>query len=164
MITVDEVRKAVAYDPETGIFTRLDHPGMRPQARARHAGKSAGYISNDGYWRIKIGPTKFLAHRLAWVLMTGEWPTAQLDHRDLDRSNNRWNNLRLATPSQNITNSPARAASGYKGVYRNGRKWRSRVSLNGKFRYLGTFATPEQASDAYLAAAKLLYGEFARRS
>jgi hypothetical protein len=85
-----------SYDPDTGLFTRLVTTGSRSQA-----GEIAGSKDSQGYWQISINHRVHRAHRLAWLYMMGEWPDAEIDHRDLNRSNNRWSNLRPATRAQN---------------------------------------------------------------
>lgn len=95
-------------------------------------------------------------------------PTAQYrpsaDHRNLNKDDDRLANLRLASPAQNSANNPGRnAASGRKGVYRNGRSgWMSRIMANGTGTYLGTFASKEEAATAYAEASARLHGEFGR--
>jgi hypothetical protein len=93
--------------------------------------------------------------------MTGKWPKAQIDHRDQNKQNDRWNNLREATPSQNGTNYPSRNKYGHKGVGFAGGKWHARISVLGSRKYVGWFDTKEQASEAYANAARELHGEFA---
>jgi hypothetical protein len=88
-----------------------------------------------------------------------------IDRRDGDGTNNRWSNLRRATQSQNTANSrrPRHNTSGYKGVsLRRSGRWRAIICNKGRWIYLGTFATPEAAHAVYLAAARKLFGEFAR--
>ena len=96
--------------------------------------------------------------------MTGEWGRPAIDHRDGNSTNNRWSNLRRATPSQNNANRrrPRHNTSGYKGVYFRWGFWRACIKRNGRRIYLGVFATPEEAHAAYVAAARKLFGEFAR--
>ena len=97
--------------------------------------------------------------------MTGEWCSAVIDHRDGDPSNNRWDNLRRATVSQNNANRRLHRNNkcGFKGVVQNpwGRFIAS-IYKNGRRIHLGMFATPEAAHAAYVAAARELFGEFAR--
>ena len=98
--------------------------------------------------------------------MTGEWPSRQVDHKDTDRSNNRWANLRLATGSQNKANMGKRAdnKSGYKGVswYSQTSRWVAQIRFEGKSKTLGYFLDPVKAHAAYCEAAARLFGEFAR--
>ena len=129
----------------------------------RHPGAVAGRV-NNGYREIGIKNIRYLAHRLAWLYVHGEWPQHQIDHIDGDKLNNLIANLRLATNSQNGANrgAPADNTSGYKGVSRAKQRWRAVISVKGRYRHLGTFGTAEEAYAAYCKAARELHGEFAR--
>lgn len=94
--------------------------------------------------------------------MTGVWPT-QVDHKNRDRSDNRWDNLREATVSQNSGNSVRPSAQGLpKGVRPNKGGFQAKIWGTGKWKCLGTYPTPELASEAYKQAAIEKYGDFAR--
>lgn len=165
-LTADVLRDLLHYDPETGIFTRIKI--VAPQSRVK-VGDVAGARNHDGYWRVKVGGRSgrtYQAHRLAWLYMTGEWPIGEIDHKDLDPSNNRWLNLREADRSTNIANTRRRSdnTSGMKGVYwspSHGR-WRSEITVHKRRIFLGSFHTAELARAAYVDAAINHYGEFAR--
>lgn len=167
MLAAQELRELLHYDPDTGIFTRIKI--VAPQSRIR-VGDVAGSKNHDGYWRIKLGGRAgrvYGAHRLAWLYMTGKWPEVEIDHIDLDPSNNRWSNLREANRSTNIANTRRRSdnTSGFKGVYRGegkARPWRAEISLHKKRIFIGAFETMEEAKAAYDARAIEHYGEFAR--
>jgi hypothetical protein len=154
-VTAGNIKSLVSYDPETGIMRRLSEQSKRTGTK-------------DRYPRITIYGRVFAVHRLAWLYMTGEWPRHHIDHRDRDPWNNRWENLREATPSQNHMNRVAHRnnACGLKGVRRNpGSKknpWRAQISEAGKAKHLGSFPTAEQAHAKYIEEATRLYGEFAR--
>jgi hypothetical protein len=92
----------------------------------------------------------------------GEW-ASQLDHENRDPLDDRIENLRPATNSQNSANSSKCGPSGYKGVSFDSRakKWRAAIKPNGTNRFLGYFADPAEAHAAYVAAAKEAFGEFA---
>lgn len=128
---------------------------------------SAGNVyAKRGVW--ENGQSKLLAvHRIILERMVGYplSPNELTDHINGDGLDNRRSNLRLATPAQNPRNRKLQSnnTSGYRGVslQPNG-KWRARIKLNGKFIYLGTHATPEQAHEAYKVAAIKYHGEFAR--
>jgi len=109
-----------------------------------------------------------MAHRLAVLYMTGSWPENLVDHADGDGLNNRWPNLRDADKSQNGANRGAdiRNKLGVKGVRRDPRsgKFSAAINKNGKQSYLGSYATAEEASRAYQAAAAEAFGIFARAS
>lgn len=98
--------------------------------------------------------------------MTGAWPRQFVDHVNCDRTDNRWSNLRDASPSQNARNIGKRRdnKSGFKGVSFHNRagRYRAEIRVKGRTRHLGLFNTPQEASKAYEAAAKSLAGEFAR--
>lgn len=111
---------------------------------------------------------KYEVHRLIWLYMIGEWPKDQVDHRDTDKTNNRWSNLREATVAQNSHNVSKRSRnkSGYKGVSKHTQtgRWEAKIAVSGKHKYLGLFANKEDAVAAYAAAASQMHGEFARHS
>lgn len=163
-----------AYDPESGVLAWLERPlahfanvSRWKAINKKFAGKTAGRAEPpDFYVRVKLCGTKFHGARIIFKLMTGEDPENLVDHKDLDRSNNRWLNLRPATYSDNLHNTRMYSSntSGYKGVYyslQNG-KWGAAICLSMKTRFLGYHDTPELAFAAYSEAAKRLHGEFAR--
>jgi hypothetical protein len=119
-----------------------------------------------GYWCIHINGHGYRAHQLAWLYMTGNWGRPTIDHRDTNPTNNRWKNLRLSTRSNNSANRRRNRnnKSGFKGVYLDGEtgKWIARIGKDRKSYFLGRHATPEAAHEAYVAAARRLFGEFAR--
>ena len=159
MLTQSRLKELLHYDPETGVFTRATKRfGIR-------VGDIAGNIYK-GYVRIKVDNKLYRAHRLAFLYMLGTWPEDQVDHIDLCRANNIWANLREATHAQNQHNTqkPKRNKSGYKGVYfaKDRAKYRAEIRINKKSTRLGQFNTPEEAYEAYCAAAKIYHKEFAR--
>lgn len=159
--TAERLRHLLDYDPETGVFTWLMPKGkLRPGMRA---GKAR---SKDGRRMIGIDRRGYLGSRLAWLWMKGEWPLVDLDHRDGDPINDRWDNLRLATHFENMRNrgKSRNNKSGYKGVSFHGqtRKFCARIMAGSIYRHLGIFATAEEASEAYQRAAIELHGEFAK--
>lgn len=157
-LTQARLKGLLAYDPETGVCRWHVKKG-RAQGR-----DVAGYCGPDGYWRIQVGGKLWLLHRLAWLYMTGEQPPMIVDHIDRDPANNKWANLRAATKSQNNANSHTRvrSATGFKGVFHHKRKFRAQISVEGRCKYLGLFASPEEAHAAYVRAAEAQFGSFAR--
>jgi hypothetical protein len=155
-ITAERLREVLDYDPLTGRFT------WRVTSRRTRAGQIAGRY-NQGYWKIGIDGKLYLAHRLAWLYMTGEFPTLNIDHIDRDGTNNRWSNLREATQAQNLANSRryCNNKGGFKGVLQRGPSWLAQIQPNGRPIHLGMFPTPEAAHAAYMAAARKYFGEFA---
>lgn len=157
----EDLLRVLRYDPETGKFTWLQRVSIRILV-----GAEAGSQLKSGYIEIGVFGRNFQAHRLAWFYMKGEWPEGQVDHKNTDRSNNRWENLREATHGQNVQNSGPRKnnKSGYKGVSfaKDVRKWQARIMCDRRLHLLGYFATSEDAHSAYAAKAVELHGEFAR--
>jgi hypothetical protein len=163
-LTAERLRALLSYDPETGVFTRrVGRSGGRGRAKA---GQVAGFVRDrsKGYICICLDCRPYRAHRLAWLYMTGAWPTAQIDHIDGVRDNNRFANLREASNAENGWNGRRHkdSTSGFKGVTRAGTAWKAQIKVSGLFIYLGRFKTPEAAHAAYVAAAQEHFGEFAR--
>lgn len=153
-ITADQLRSVLHYDQETGIFTWLVR-----MSRATRAGDVAG-SGHDGYVRINIRGQRYMAHVLAWLYVTGEWPPELIDHWDTVRNNNAWANLRLATGSINAQNqrrSHSNSSTGVLGVRPNGDGFQARISLQGRRLCLGTRATKEEAQRLYIAAKRELH-------
>lgn len=154
MITYSRVSELFVYDPALG------------ELRWRDSGKIAGEVhtpsrSTTSYFRVQVDGGRYFAHNLVWLILTGEWPSAIVDHVDRDGLNNREFNLRLATASQNKFNSPVyrNSTTGYAGVHKFRDKWRVQISKDGKkFRKL--FATLEEAVSFRKQKALELYGEF----
>ena len=142
------------YNPENGLFT------WKVSCGRKRTGDRAGCPSGNGYIAIKIDGKRYLAHRLAWLYMTGEWPKDQIDHRNRSRGDNRWNNLREATASQNQANSKRRGL--LKGVTRYRNKWMAQIKINQKTHFLGNFDSIDKAHAAYVVAAAVAFGEYAR--
>lgn len=163
VITAAQLRAILDYNPDTGLFVWLVDMSDRV-----HAGDLAGKRSKCGWYpRIRINGRLYLAHRLAWLWMTGEWPSAEIDHIDCDRGNNGWANLRAATHSQNNANkAPRKNNSGFKGVWlhRSSGLWHARIKVDTKEISLGYFRAREVAHEAYVHAANKYFGEFARTS
>lgn len=159
-ITASYVRQILDYDPETGIFVwRVKRNNRIP------AGSVAGRDNGLGYIRIGINGRNYKAHRLAWLITYGQWPSKHIDHIDGNRANNMISNLREASVSQNSMNRKLSIinTSGYKGVYWHTQvyKWQARIMIHGKAKHLGLFDTAEEAHAAYCLAADRLHGEFA---
>ena len=159
-LTAKKLRSLLHYNPGTGVFIWL------VAKKGHRAGLPAGADHNRGYRTITVNGAAYLAHRLAWLYMTGEWPKHLIDHKDGDKKNNRWENLREATPRQNGQNRGAQknSKSGVKGVswsLLHG-KWTARIKAGGVYRNLGYFSTIDAAADAYNEAAQRHFGEFAK--
>lgn len=149
-ITADELRAALLYDPETGIFQwRKTKPPVR-------AGQICSAKNKAGYIVIGFKGCSYQAHRMAWLYMVGDWPRGEIDHIDRDKANNRWTNLRDVPHVTNIHNcQPGRGNRwGVEGVYLDQRKnrWVAEIKAFGKRVYLGEFTSLEEAGSAYQQA------------
>ena len=160
--SIEELNSQLKYDPKTGLFTwKINKKGPVK------AGMKAGTRHSQGYITIRINGIDYLAHRLAWVFFYGFLKeNEQIDHINLDRSDNRIENLRKATHAENCRNTKSRShnISGLKGAHfdkRNG-KYRARITIDKNQKWLGYFKTPEEAHEAYKEKAEELYKEFFR--
>jgi len=158
-ITQDRLKALMRYDPETGVFRWR----ARPKYTRLRAGDIAGSVNGDGYLHTKIGGECYKMHRLAFLYMTGEFPpdSIQIDHIDQNRHNNRWSNLRLATPEQNAVNTrQVSNRTGYRGVVARGDKFYAQTRLSGRVKYLGTFDSAEAAHAAWAKAVIAVRGPY----
>jgi hypothetical protein len=166
-ITAERLREVLDYNPKTGLFTWRHVPDKSVQWNGRHAGRPAGHPCKTlGYVLLKVEGRLCRAHRLAWLYMTGKWPTGEIDHVNGDGLDNVFANLRLATRSEQNRNVRAHrdSTSGLKGAYWDKRTstWLAQIRHEGKQHYLGKYQTAEEAHAAYCEAARRLHGEFAR--
>lgn len=160
-ITAEELRAAIDYDKDTGIFTWRERDDVPNYWNTRFANRAAGCVTPDGRRTIRIGGCNYLEHRLAWLYVHGHWPV-QIDHKNRDTLDSRIDNLREATNVQNRANQKRRKdnAAGFKGVKLVKTTGRYQARISGK--HLGSYATPEEAHAAYCEAANKAFGEFAR--
>src|SRR6202012_357604 len=158
MDAIDTVlRKTFAYDPETGIITRL------VSKRTDRVGKPAGCPESHGYLQIRFQGRLLMAHLIAWALFYGVWPDHEVDHNNRNRSDNRIKNLRRATRSQNNANSSVRKDNELRirGVKKIGGRFVARLAHGKRLEYLGSFDTAEEASRAFNEAHRVIHGKFA---
>lgn len=173
------LRQLLHYEPETGKlfwkerglewFADGVHGKEHNAAKwnAKHVGKEALTTQlPKGYLYGGVLGEKCLAHRVALAISYGMWPTDDVDHVNMDRSDNRLDNLRVSSRAENMWNRTAQTnnTSGFKGVTWDKRKakWLAQISVEGRHIFLGYFASPAEAHTAYSAAAKRLHGDFAR--
>lgn len=144
MITQQELKELLHYNPETGIFTRKTKVN-----RNKVIGSIAGTTDFHGYVAITIDGKKYKAHRLAWLYMYGKFPDNCIDHINNITTDNRIVNLRDATLSQNQCNKKINVnnSSGVKGVswHKKMKKWRVRLYVNQKETNFGFFDDLELA-------------------
>lgn len=154
-LTAQELRKILGYNPETGEFVWLISPRKNVKA-----GAMAGCREN-GYTRIVYKRVGYKAHRLAWLYVTGQWPTDDIDHRDTDRNNNAFQNLREATRSINTQNLRKARKDNLScgllgaGWHKATGKWKAKIQVDGRQIWLGLHATAEDAHAAYIAAKRI---------
>jgi hypothetical protein len=156
MLTQEQALKFFDYNSSTGELIWKYRPEKTNSWNSRFAGKVAGGVADP--WRkfVKIDGVSFLVHRVVWLRAYGTLPK-QLDHKDGNGYNNRLENLREATQSQNMWN---RIAIKRGGVDRVCNKFRAKIMIRYKQVYLGLFSTREEAEQAYIEASKKLRGEF----
>lgn len=155
MITQERALARLSYDAETGYLVWKPRVDDRRGWNKRYAGRRAGSASAGGYVELSIDGEAYLAHRIIWLMVHGEWPDI-IDHIDRDRLNNRLSNLRNVGDTENARNASMRShnSSGATGVYwgRQNKKWIAQIVVNRKTIYLGGFDTVPAASAAYQAA------------
>jgi len=173
ILPIEFLRECFSYDPDTGAFRWKHRPSHHFQTEEhadnwnrQYAGTAAFATCDEGGYcraevRVEGQRYRLTAGRVAYALVHGEQPRI-VDHRGLDKSNNRIDNLRAATQPQNVWNrpQPKRGAAPLKGAYLDRGRWTSRASVGGRKVYLGQFDTPEAAHAAYCAFLAPIRGEF----
>ena len=156
LITLEALRAALSYDPATGLF-------FWKYARSNiQAGSMAGTTRKDGRRQISLGGQFYLASRLAWFYVMGSWPVGDVDHRDRNKSNDAFDNLRDASHGKNMANRAKWSGqSKFLGVHPRRGRWAASICSAGQHRRLGVFPTQELAAQAYNLAAAAVHGEFA---
>lgn len=151
-ITLLQVNQRLAYSPETGAFT------------CRKTGRVFKRKDGHGYPLLRVGSVSVLAHRLAFLVMTGQWPQGHVDHINGDVSDNRWANLRDVHQRVNCQNTVrVREGRGLAGTNWCHGKWEARIWLDGKRHHLGRFDTAEEAHMAYMQVASVAVMNTPRR-
>tara|TARA_R110002126_G_scaffold26661_1_gene89890 strand:- start:47 stop:544 length:498 start_codon:yes stop_codon:yes gene_type:complete len=113
----------------------------------------------DGYKVITITPKLYRLHRINYFAHNQDWnihdssPSNQIDHEDIDCTNNNIENLRVVTHQENRFNTKA------KGYYwrKKEQKWHARIMVDGKYKHLGYFVLEEDARNAYLTAKEIYH-------
>ena len=156
-LTAERLREVLNYDPETGVFTWAK---SRPHCRV---GSVAGCLcKNIGYVKLRVDGHLWLAHRLAFLYMTGDWPSHEVDHINGARSDNRWANLRDVVSrvnKENMRSAYSNSQSGVIGVtwFRPAKLWRAAIQVDKKPHHLGYRKTAEEAAQLYLEAKRKLH-------
>jgi len=154
-MTVAEAREIFAYKPRLGVLI-----WVKPKGRVA-PGSECGSQRGNGYLQLEFRGRNYLVHRIIWAIKTGAWPVNTIDHKDGNRANNKWRNLRDVTHQVNTTNQrKARVdnQSGLLGVSTLGRGgFKAAIQTKGKNQFIGKFKTPELAHAAYLKAKRKLH-------
>ena len=148
MITKDLLHELLDYDQLTGVFRWKKRTSMSIKV-----GDIAGKTYKVGYRVIKIKRVLYLAHRLAWLYMKGEWPNEVIDHINGVRDDNRLSNLRSVSRSVNAQNQKKATSankSGLLGVSEKSGKFIARIGINRKQIKIGCYNSPSEAHQAYL--------------
>ena len=158
LMSVGDIRDLIDYNPETGVLT------AKVNFSGRQAGSVIGSQTWQGYYAFSLFGKKCFAHRLAWLLHYGEWPSQPIDHINGIKTDNSIINLRLCSLSQNQFNKPTQKnnTTGVKGVYWNKRDKRyvASVQFNGKKYSAGHHKDIESAKEAVMKLREKLAGEF----
>jgi len=158
--TIAELRKMLAYDPETGLLSWKTRPAGLKSWNTRYAGTPALHcIHEDGYRKGRIHRVLYRAHRVAWAMHHGSWPAGHIDHINGDRADNRIENLRDVTRHENQRNMrrPSDNTSGRIGVWwhKRNKKWVAEIRTAGRKKHLGSFACFDEACRVREAAEKV---------
>jgi hypothetical protein len=153
---VEYLRQRLRYEPETGKLYWREHPNMPTHWNTRYAGTEAFTANFKGYRHGTFDYGRYLAHRVAWALHHGHWPDNTLDHVNHDPADNRIENLRQVSQSDNMKNMKRHRnnTSGTTGVFWHSRrrKWLVNIRAHGRTLHLGYFADKQDAVAARKAA------------
>lgn len=167
-LSIEFLRSVFTFDAETGELRWRYRDDMSAQWNGRYAGKIAGNRDSKGtrYVWVSVNDILYAAHRIIWAVVTGAWPTNEIDHRDTDGKNNKFTNLREATRSQNLGNAKLSRAntSGFKWVSWNKKRclWMALMQINNAKIIVGFGHDPKQLHESCAVIAKQNRKEFAR--
>lgn len=153
----ERFRHLFDYDPWTGSLK-----WRNPTARNIKKGQPAGSKDRHGYRKLIADGKTLLVHRVIWCMCHGEMPKGLIDHVNGNRADNRIDNLRLATRSQNSVNSTrARGSTGVRGITRlKSGLYRTQIKSRGRVRYLGSYTEISEAREVFELAHQLVHGNF----
>jgi hypothetical protein len=159
--SAEDLREWFAYDEITGDLSWHKRPANNVKVGVPIRAKNT-----SGYYHAGFRRKVYVVHRLVWMMLYDEWPDLEIDHANCDKTDNRRENLRLATKGQNLSNVFKRGGltSKYKGVCwkKSNKCWTAQVSHQGGVIWLGHFNFEEDAHAAYCDAVTRLKGDFAR--
>lgn len=151
--TQEYLKEVYDYDPNTGhLLYKIK------TSNSIKIGDIPGYFDKEGYRIMSVKSSPYFAHRIIWFWHFGKWPEYEIDHINLNKNDNRINNLRDVTRSVNSFNKYLHVnnKSGYRGVIFIERigKYRSNIKINKKNKYLGYFKYIQDAIAARKKAEK----------
>jgi HNH endonuclease len=170
--SVEYLRQCFSCDPDIGTLVWKKRPrnhfpisGAWNMWNVKYENKAAGWMDIRGYPNVSINRYDYKVHRIIWKMVTGREPPSMLDHKDGNRANNCFANLRTANAHEQSWNRGVKRTntSGRRGVSQQKGKWKTSIYMGGVRTHLGYFPTVEAASAAYEAAARKLHGAFYRR-
>ena len=147
MITQSKLKEVLHYNKDTGIFTWVKSGRGIPKS------KQAGTTHPSGYIIIRINRKDYLAHRLTWLYINGEWPQNNIDHLNGIKDDNRIENLRNCTQLQNMQNLEIHRSGKLVGAsfFKHANRWASQIQIKGKRIHIGYYKTEFEAHEAYIA-------------
>lgn len=152
----ETLKRHLFYNPVTGAWTWI-----MPTNKRIKKGQAAGSVTHWGYLEIELFGERQKGHRLAWLYMTGAMPPGEVDHKNHDRLDNRWENLRDGgggVNQQNRIRAQTNSSTGMLGVIAAAPGvYHARITVAKKACHLGSFQTPELAHQAYLQAKREMH-------
>ena len=156
-ITQDRLKELFIYHADGHLIWKVK------KSKNVKIGGFAGSPNNEGYIHVQIDRYKYKIHRLIFLWHFGFVPNL-IDHTDQNKQNNKIENLRAATNSENLRNRPKQSnnTTGFKGVsfHKPTNKFQAKIKINKQQIYLGLFLAAEDAYAAYCIAAKKYHHEF----
>ena len=169
-VSPETIRTLLDYDPDTGVMVwRKREPELFSSEKAqktwnsRFAGKEIGSRHTHGYLKACINYEQHFVHRLAFAHYYGRWPENEIDHINGIRTDNRIENLRDVTRTENLQNQKLSSLrsrpDGLLGVHWNKdqNKWVAHIKVGKKSRHLGVFDGKQAAQAAYRSAKLALH-------
>lgn len=158
-LTAERARELLSYSLVSGkVYWLVNRRG--PAKVGREAASKLTGPNGKSHRRVKLDGKHYYTHRVIWLIITGEWPTGEVDHFNGDGLCNAWHNLREATHAgnaQNLRQAHADSKTGLLGICPDGARFRAQIQVGRKIHYLGTHDTPEAAHSAYVEAKRTLH-------
>lgn len=158
-LTQERLKELLSYNPETGEFKRIKEVGNTK------VGDTPGHFI-EGYRYVTVDGRTYPAHRLVFLFVYGEYPSSDVDHKNLKRDDNRLENLRITNRRNNMLNISSHKDSvlGKKNIFyrKDTGKYSVRATVNGRYRSFGCFEDLELAELVAKYVREKYHGEYAR--